>query len=923
MKREFSPRNYNRTPVKGYGAQPRTIMESGPYVGFVEQSAQLARNIRREYDEAYPGEAEFLRSRTAVDVMERPNLGNDKLPINENRSEIMESMVCNRVTFVVGKTGSGKSTQVPQYARDAGFDLVIQTQPRRLAAKMVAERISEEIAERRPDLSPHISAYHTGEHNTATAESKIVNVTAGVLFTQDIHEHSQGVNTIRILDEVHEQDLVTDMTLALTLEEMKTNPDMRLVIQTATPDIPKYQKYIADVLGVEMNVIEVEGRTHGVEIKEFPEETSVERAIARAKEMYELDKKQKAPEYNGPILPTDFMVVCPGVREIKDWTDEILAGLPPEIAQTVVLPPLYSKQSNKEQDKALRMDYLGLRIVMATNTAKTSVTVDGLGGVIDCGYARHEVVDSKGVTALLLYATSYADRMQWAGRVGRTAPGWSDQTCMNKDMSFTPLQRATAQEIPEAQRINVDQYILSLKRLGYDVETMKLINEVPESVFKRGKENLRILGAFDDDNELTAIGRRMVDFSIGTNSARMMVEADQHSQEVRSYMAAITASHEAGGLPLFAHGVGRRWKGENGLTQEESSDLLAQLDIFIKVQNQNMSPYEQRWYNLDERNLAKAKETYWKLINKSGAFTGLLKPPTPEQREEIIACICAGLPGGVYTYAGKHERADVYTGVGRDRNTLRTLGNRSIVDGKFPIVVATPRRVEKYANGVPIEKEIIETVTVVENPAVLGQVALSQCVLKEEATTWQDGRLSIIRRQFFHNIDLGITEELAAVPSPATRKVVIAHALENPGPAQQNLREIKKELERLNHLTETMVPQLTQEELVGRVKTAAPDDILDPFVIDYNLQQMNVTIDDYLSADERKKIKENAPTEIDAEGVQFTLAYRNGQPLVYRANQSTVTALHSNVYLPDGREVKFVYQYEGHSKVCSALDFPR
>ncbi len=910
-------------PIKGYGTPPRTIPDVNPYESEIPQSERWVRQERADYDEAYPGELEFLRSRTAVDVLERPSLGNRELPAYNKRDELIESMLRNRVTFVAGATGSGKSTQIPQFAIDAGFDVVVQTQPRRLAARMVAERIGEEIAGCRPDLSPHISAYHTGEGNNLTAESRIINMTAGVLFTQDIHDRPRGANSLCILDEVHEQSLITDLTLALTLELMKKDPSMHLVIQTATPDIAKYEKYISDVLNEKMAVIEIEGRTHGVEIQECPEETSVTQSITRIKEMYALRKRQESPGFTGDILPTDIMVVCPGTKEIKDWTDEIIAGLPPEIANTIVLPPLHSKITKQQEAQALRTDYPGLRIVMATNTAKTSVTVDGLGGVIDCGYARHEVVDDKGVTAVLLYQTSYADRMQWAGRVGRTAPGWCDQVRMNKDMDYVPLSHAAPHEIPEAQRMNLDQHILSLLSRGYDVEKMKLINDVPPSVFRRGKENLQILGALDDDENITALGRRMVDFSIGTNFARMMVEADQRSPEIRAYMAAIAASQEAGGLQMFAHNVGHRWRGEEGLTVEERSDLLVQLDIFTAVQNNNMSLYDQRRYDLDQKNIAKARETYRKLLRKSNVVMEQLDPPTLEQREEIIACICAGLPGGVYAYAGKHERAHAYEGVGRDRGTLRTLGKRSVVDGKFPILVATPRRVEKYADGVPTEIEIIEKVTVVEDPSVLGTVALAQCEWEDVSTKWQDGRPSIIRRQLFHGIDIGHTEEVIAQPSPQTRKAIIEHALENPGPAQQNIRAIKKELERLNHLTEFMVPQLTQNELFGRIQAAAPEDILDPFVLDVNLQNMHVTIDDYISADKINEILENSPTDYTVDGVSIVISYRNGQPLVYRPNKSDVISLSQNIYLPDGREVKFVYQLDGRSKICSALEFPR
>ncbi|HEV7951939.1 MAG TPA: helicase-related protein [Candidatus Saccharimonadales bacterium] len=910
MQREFGPKNFNRAPVKGYSTQPRTNIQNNLYVSPAEQGQQWARRERRDYQAAY---GELDPSWNATLTLERSPLGNEDLPIADKKGEISESIRNNPVTIILGETGSGKSTQVVQMGLELNFERVIQTQPRRIAAVTLADRIGDEITRRWPDAPRDISAYHTGERSTATDNTRIINVTAGVMFAQDIHNRPRVDSELIILDEVHEREMVTNINMAIARQALLDNPGMRLVIQSATMDPGPIQEYFGKALGVDIPVIEVEGRTFGVDIQEFPQDTSVQRAVARATEMFELDKRQKemvADGYEGPLLPTDFLVVCPGRREISDWTDEILEALPDEIAQSSVILPLHSKMSPKDQQKALKTGYPGLKIIMATNTAKTSLTIDGLAGIIDCGYARHQVVDENGVVSLALYETSYADRMQWAGRSGRTAPGWCDQTRMNEDMPFTPLLKAEAYETPEAQRINPDSYVLGLAAIGIDLATLETPDWINPAAIARAKENLRVLGAFDDNYEITSMGRRMTEFPIDQpTSARMLAEADQYSPQVRAYMAAIVASHEAGGLQLFTHEAGRRWKGENGLTEEESSDLLAQLDIFIAIQD--MNSYKQQKYDLDIKNIERAKETFWKILRRNDGQTDSLVPPTQEQREEILNCIYAGMPDFIYRYAGANKAVGLhtYTGVSKDMVTPRSLSNRSVVMGKHPFVVGTPRLTERYVAGQRVEKPIIETITRVDDIGVLGRVALSQCEWKQEGNVkWRDGRPTLNVRQFFKGIDLGRTEEREAEPSELTRNAVIAYALAHPGEAQQSLRTIKAQLEHLAHLTTEPVAQLTQDELVGRVRQAAPDDILDPFMIDVNLHQMGITIDTYISAERREQIITNAPAQVPAGGVTFPVTYQSGRPLIRRYDNANLVHLPDSVQLPDGREVKFVYE---------------
>ncbi|MDB5187441.1 MAG: hypothetical protein JWM07_913 [Candidatus Saccharibacteria bacterium] len=912
MQRDFGHKNNNRTPLKGYNTPSQDYRHELQYVSPSQQSEQWANAVRRDYEEAYSP----YELREVPKIIERTPLGNNKLPIDAYKGLIQETVLNNRLTIIVGETGSGKSTQVPQYLYELDFE-VDQTQPRRIAASEVAERIGDEIVERRPNTPHEVSAYQTAEKSTITDDTHISNVTAGLLYAQGYQNRRANitkryvdpgmVKTCLITDEVHEWGMDTEMELALIRQRVVTHPEMRFVIQSATMDTTALQKYFGEVMGEEPPVIEVPGRTFGVEKKEFPNETSVDRAVARATEMHELDLKQKqmvTEGYDGALLPTDFLVVCPGKREIKDWTDEIFKRLPKEIADTVVFPPLHSKMAYDDQKKAFRTDYPGLRIVMATDTAKTSLTVPGLAGVIDCSYARHEEIDEDGVRCLTLYATSYADRIQWAGRVGRTAPGWCDYAQYDKDMQYIPLDQADAYETPEAQRTNPDRYVLRTAAMGIDFAELKFMHPIDQSVITRAKNSLRVLGALDENGEITTMGRRMNEFPIGTSAARMMIEADQYSPQMRSYMSAIVASMEVGGLPMYTHDAGKRWK---GMTDEQSSDLLAQLDIFIGIQDKKM--YELAELDLDVKNVQRARETYWKVVRKSSAQIGELIPPNQEERELLKQCIYAGMPDNIYHYAGENT----YKGISKDTVKPRSLSNRSVVHGKHSFVAGTPRLIQRYVKGEQIPKDIIEALTVVDNIAVLGKVALSQCEWKQTGDIkWRDGKPVVVKRQLYQGIDLGIQVEEEATPSPETRAAVISAAMENPGKSQQQLREIKKELEALWHLAGSQYTdedgrtfKMTHDDLVALIKQAAPADVMDPSQIENNIRAMNISIDSYVTAEARKDIIANAPAVIPVGNAELHIAYRSGVPIASRYNVADLAQTGDQLCLDDGREVLF------------------
>lgn len=895
VQRDFGPSEFSNIPIKHRNAPLRARSEN-PYMTQERQSERMIRQARRAYENEFDG------YQGAIATMERPELGNDKLPIFAYKEQIVESINDNQLTIIVAETGGGKSTQVPQFLVQAGYR-VTHSQPRRLAAREVADRIGNEITEFWTDTPKDISSYHTAEANKITENTIIAQLTDGLLLAQDTGSHGRDVGEmdVTILDEVHEWSKIIEMELAHIRRQMIEYPERRFVIMSATMDVPLIQDFFADVLDGELPpVIEVPGRTFPVEKQEFPDQTVMQRVLLRAREMHDLNVTQRRDDFVGEVMPTGIIITAPGKRDIKDYMDELQANLPPDIAATATIIPLHSKMSDQEQNMAKRTDYPGIKIIVSTDVAKTSVTIPGLAGVIDCGYARHEDLDDGYSDSLVLYATAYADRMQWAGRCGRIAPGWYDLAKMNDDMPYISLDECEPFEQAEMLRTNPIEFVLKVAAMGSDFSDWKFVHTPKADVVAHAKESLRLLGALDEDDKITAVGRRMHEFPMRPPSARMMVEADQYSPRVRTYMAAIVAAQEAGGLPLFTQDNERRWK---QLVKDRDSDLIAQLDIFTEVQYANQAKVAS--YDLDVKNVNRAKETYWKTLVRSNGSRDPLIPPSQEECEQIKSCIYTGMPDGMYQFAGDGEYESLST---RDTKR-RTLSNRSVVMGKHQLVAGSRRQIEFYKQGVRETRDILQDITVVDDIRALGQSALKQIERRPTGEIqWHNGRPQVVTRQHLYGIDLGIEEQTEAEATVETQKFLVAHALEHPGFEQKRLRDIKKELERLNHLTQEHVMQLTQDELIGRLRQATPVGQLDPQMTDVNLSLQEVKITDYISDEDRQRILDSAPSSIPTGAGSLTLRYQSGRPIVSKYDLPTVLGFTDDFRLPDGREIYFVHE---------------
>lgn len=462
----------------------------------------------------------------------------DRLPIYDIENEIVSRLKESRRLVLQAPTGSGKSTQVPQILLQHGFldgGQVIVLQPRRLAARMLAARVAHE---RNVALGSEVG-YQVRFERVASDATRIKYVTEGVLLRQMLKDPGlTGVNAI-ILDEFHERHLYGDITLARALELQSTQrPELLVLVMSATLPAAMLEKYLEPC-----RVLTSEGRTHPVEIeygKKPPAETPVWELAAEA--------FQQHVRGGGT---GDVLVFMPGSYEIQQ-TIEAIRQVPE--AKGFQLLPLHGELPPQEQDAAMAR-YDQPKVVVSTNVAETSLTIDGIRLVIDSGLARIPRYDAnRGINTLLIEKISRASADQRSGRAGRTAPG----RCLRLWTSQEHWERPE-HELPEVKRLDLSEVVLTLKAAGVeDLRAFRWLEPPPDEALQHAEELLLDLGALQPSREaspkpspgqgqesaqppgpdaaaprppsaLTELGRKMLAFPVHPRYARMLLAAQDYA----------------------------------------------------------------------------------------------------------------------------------------------------------------------------------------------------------------------------------------------------------------------------------------------------------------------------------------------------------------------------------------------------------
>ncbi len=446
----------------------------------------------------------------------------ESLPVSGKRDEITAAMDAHQVIIVCGETGSGKTTQLPKIALAMGRGklnypagqrgrLIGHTQPRRIAASSVAKRIAEELKTTPGD----VVGYKVRFQDRLGRDASVKLMTDGILLAETQTDPLLNAYDTIIIDEAHERSLNIDFLLGYLRQLLPRRPDLKVVITSATIDAQRFADYFASTKGP-APVIMVSGRMFPVEQRYRPYEESrdydLNDAIADA-----VDELWLSPHSAGDIL-----VFLPGEREIREAADHLRKHLThkPMMRNAEVLP-LFARLSPAEQDQIFS-GHNNRRIVLATNVAETSLTVPGIRYVIDAGTARVKRYSFRNkVEQLLVEPISQAAANQRAGRCGRVADGICIRLYDEQDF----LGRARFTD-PEILRSSLAAVILRMKALHLGaIENFAFIEPPQGRAMADGYQLLAELGAVDDDNELTPVGRTLAKLPLDPRVGRMILEA--------------------------------------------------------------------------------------------------------------------------------------------------------------------------------------------------------------------------------------------------------------------------------------------------------------------------------------------------------------------------------------------------------------
>jgi len=468
------------------------------------------------------------------------------LPIWEIHSQIIDSLRTGNRLILSAPTGSGKTTQVPQMLLQSGLlgdGQVVILQPRRLAARLLATRVAQELGVK---LGQEVG-YQIRFENVTSVKTKIRFVTEGVLLRQMIDDPQLKGVSVLLFDEFHERHLYGDITLARALDVQESSrPDLKLAVMSATLDADLLAQYLRP------RVLTSEGRTFPVEIK-----YATDPSYSDKRPIWE-QAADAFSRYVNSGGQGDVLVFMPGGFEISQTIEAIRHT---DEAKGFILLPLHGELPPKDQDAAVAR-YPQRKVVVSTNVAETSLTIDGVRLVIDSGLARIPRFDAnRGINTLLVENISQANSDQRAGRAGRTAPGVCMRLWSRDEHSHRP-----AQELPEIKRLDLAEVVLTLKAAG--IENLRKFRwlEAPDEVsLAHAEELLTDLGGLDKNGAITGVGRKMLAFPIHPRYARMLIAAQEYGCV---YQAALVAALTQG-RDLLLRNVGRE-------THQLREDLLGE-----------------------------------------------------------------------------------------------------------------------------------------------------------------------------------------------------------------------------------------------------------------------------------------------------------------------------------------------------------
>lgn len=468
------------------------------------QALQLEGNKEKQEEQKI---SEHQKARLTIEETKK------SLPVYPFREALIEAIKNYQILIVEGETGSGKTTQIPQYLHEAGFTedgkKIGCTQPRRVAAMSVAARVAQEMNVK---LGNEVG-YSIRFEDCTSDRTVIKYMTDGTLHREFLSEPDLASYSVMIIDEAHERTLHTDILFGLVKDITRFRPDLKLLISSATLDAEKFSTFFDDA-----PIFRIPGRRFPVDIyyTKAPEADYIDACVVTVLQIH-------ATQPLGDVL-----VFLTGQEEIEtcvEMLQERTKRIGKKLKELVILP-VYANLPSDMQAKIFEPTPEGARkVVLATNIAETSLTIDNIIYVIDPGFAKQNNFNSKtGMESLIVVPISKASANQRAGRAGRVAPG----KCFRLYTAWAYKYELEDNTVPEIQRINLGNAVLTLKALGInDLIHFDFLDPPPHETLVLALEQLYALGALNHHGELTKAGRRMAEFPTDPMLAKMLLASEK------------------------------------------------------------------------------------------------------------------------------------------------------------------------------------------------------------------------------------------------------------------------------------------------------------------------------------------------------------------------------------------------------------
>ncbi|CCK69743.1 DEAH-box RNA helicase PRP16 KNAG_0C06500 [Huiozyma naganishii CBS 8797] len=591
-------------------------------------------------------------------------LQRESLPAYKVREELVSLVRFNQVSIVIGETGSGKTTQLAQFLHGDGISSIAITQPRRIAAMSVARRVAQEMD---VALGAEVG-YSIRFEDVTSSKTQIKFMTDGILLRETLLDPYLSHYDCIIIDEAHERSLNTDVLMGILKDLLTKRKDIKLIITSATINAAKFSKFFGNA-----PQFTIPGKTFPVDVvyAKTPVDDYVEAAVLEATRIHLGTAIESGDVLIFMTGQEDIEVTENGIKEkllqVYSKRDAQISTF--EDIKDLEVYPIYSALPPNLQNRIFhKLDPSKRKIVIATNIAETSLTIDSIRYVIDSGYSKLKVFNAKiGLDTLAVTPISCANANQRSGRAGRTGPG----TAYRLYTEETYDDDMYPHTIPEIQRTNLSNTILLLKSLGVtDILQFPFIDKPPTETLLASMYELWFINALDNFGALTPLGREMSKLPLPPSLSKVLIVASQYdcSEEILTIVSMLS-------VPSVFHRP-KEYEKESDLARAKffvpESDHLTLLNVFSQWrQNRYSAQWCQRHF-LVHRSLARAKDIREQLarimtrnkipISSSGSDWTIIRK-----------CICSGFAHQAAKSSGLGKYVSLKTGLRVDVHPTSAL----------------------------------------------------------------------------------------------------------------------------------------------------------------------------------------------------------------------------------------------------------